>query len=37
LCQSIVEAIQATNISAVTIKLWENEIAWTSYRLSLSS
>jgi 6-pyruvoyltetrahydropterin/6-carboxytetrahydropterin synthase len=35
LCQSIAGVIQAANLSAVTIKLWENEIAWTSYRMNL--
>jgi 6-pyruvoyltetrahydropterin/6-carboxytetrahydropterin synthase len=25
--------IGAANVSALTVKLWENEIAWTSYRL----
>jgi 6-pyruvoyltetrahydropterin/6-carboxytetrahydropterin synthase len=24
--------IQAKNLSAITVKIWENEIAWTSYR-----
>jgi 6-pyruvoyltetrahydropterin/6-carboxytetrahydropterin synthase len=24
--------IQAENLSAITVKIWENEIAWTSYR-----
>jgi 6-pyruvoyltetrahydropterin/6-carboxytetrahydropterin synthase len=37
LCQSIAKKIRAENISAVTIKLWENEIAWTSYRMNLSA
>jgi 6-pyruvoyltetrahydropterin/6-carboxytetrahydropterin synthase len=35
LCQSIAGVIQAANLSAVKIKLWENEIAWTSYRMNL--
>ncbi len=33
LCQSLSERIQAQNISAVQVKVWENEIAWASYRL----
>jgi 6-pyruvoyltetrahydropterin/6-carboxytetrahydropterin synthase len=32
LCQTLSERIQAANLSAVTIKIWENEIAWASYR-----
>ena len=24
--------IQAENLSAITVKIWENEIAWTAYR-----
>lgn len=32
-CAALAERIQAPNISAVTIKIWENEIAWASYRL----
>lgn len=33
LCQSLALRIQATNIQAVTVKLWENDIAWASYHL----
>lgn len=33
LCQSLVDRIQAANLSAVTVKLWENEQAWASYRV----
>jgi 6-pyruvoyltetrahydropterin/6-carboxytetrahydropterin synthase len=32
LCQALLERIQAPNVSAVTVKIWENEIAWASYR-----
>ena len=32
LCQTLSECIQAANLSAVTVKIWENEIAWASYR-----
>lgn len=35
-CQQIVDRIQAETLTAVTIKLWENEIAWASFRLSVS-
>jgi 6-pyruvoyltetrahydropterin/6-carboxytetrahydropterin synthase len=30
--QALSERIQAPNLSAVTVKIWENEIAWASYR-----
>ncbi|MBN1145906.1 MAG: 6-carboxytetrahydropterin synthase [Anaerolineales bacterium] len=33
LCQALAAHIQAGNISAITIKLWENEIAWAAYRM----
>ena len=32
LCHSLAERIQAANLSALTVKLWENEIAWASFR-----
>jgi len=32
LCDTLAERIQASNISALTVKLWENEIAWASFR-----
>lgn len=32
LCLSLSRRIRAENIHAVTVKLWENEIAWASYR-----
>ena len=35
-CRIFLEAvagkIKATNLNALTVKIWENEIAWTSYR-----
>ena len=31
--QRLSAQISASNVSALTVKLWENEIAWTSYRL----
>lgn len=34
-CQALAAHIHAENLAAITIKLWENEIAWASYRLSL--
>ena len=33
LCATLSERITAPNISAFTVKLWENEIAWAAYRL----
>ena len=33
LCATLSERIAAPNISAFVVKLWENEIAWASYRL----
>lgn len=33
ICQGLSSRISAPNVSAVTVKLWENEIAWASYRL----
>jgi 6-pyruvoyltetrahydropterin/6-carboxytetrahydropterin synthase len=33
LCQALVAHIQAANLIAVTVKLWENEQAWASYRV----
>jgi len=32
LCQSLADLIQAVNIKAVMVKLWENDIAWASFR-----
>ena len=34
LCQAFADGLQAENITAVTVKLWENEIAWAAYRLA---
>jgi len=33
LCSSLSDKISNPNISAITVKIWENEIAWASYRL----
>jgi len=32
LCQTMTNRISAPNISAVTMIIWENDIAWASYR-----
>jgi 6-pyruvoyltetrahydropterin/6-carboxytetrahydropterin synthase len=33
LCEALNKRISALNISAFTVKLWENEIAWAAYQL----
>lgn len=32
LCQALAERIQSPNLSAITVRLWENEIAWAAFR-----
>jgi 6-pyruvoyltetrahydropterin/6-carboxytetrahydropterin synthase len=32
ICQNLSTEIKASNLSALTVVLWENEIAWTSFR-----
>ena len=32
ICQRLAEAITAPNVTSLTVTLWENEIAWASYR-----
>jgi 6-pyruvoyltetrahydropterin/6-carboxytetrahydropterin synthase len=32
LCKAMSESIEAPNISVVTVKIWENGIAWASYK-----
>jgi 6-pyruvoyltetrahydropterin/6-carboxytetrahydropterin synthase len=32
-CHELSSAIQAPNLRAITLRLWENELAWASYRL----
>ena len=31
-CQALSSRIQAPNLSGITLKMWENEIAWAAYR-----
>lgn len=31
-CQSLAGRIQAPNLSAISLKMWENEIAWAAFR-----
>lgn len=35
-CQTMAARIQAPNLSAVTVQMWENEIAWASYSLMVN-
>ena len=35
ICQSMAEKIGAANLSAVRVKVWENDIAWAAYREEL--
>jgi 6-pyruvoyltetrahydropterin/6-carboxytetrahydropterin synthase len=34
-CRKLAERITAPTLQAMTIKIWENDIAWASYRLAL--
>lgn len=36
LCQALAAHIQAPNLKAITVQLWENENAWASYRQELA-
>jgi 6-pyruvoyltetrahydropterin/6-carboxytetrahydropterin synthase len=36
-CQQLAQRITAPNLQSMTIKLWENDIAWASYQLSVIS
>jgi 6-pyruvoyltetrahydropterin/6-carboxytetrahydropterin synthase len=33
--QAFAERIQAANLNAITVKIWENDIAWASYRQNM--
>jgi 6-pyruvoyltetrahydropterin/6-carboxytetrahydropterin synthase len=35
LCQALADTIRAENLQTITVKLWENEVAWASYRLKV--
>ena len=35
LCDTLRDCIQAETLSAMTVQLWENEIAWASFRQEL--
>jgi len=34
-CQALAQQIKAANIQFLTVKLWENEIAWAAFRMEL--
>ena len=34
LCQTLANHIPAPNLNALTVRIWENDIAWASYRHS---
>lgn len=34
-CQMLAQQISAANLRALTVRIWENQIAWTSYRMEL--
>jgi 6-pyruvoyltetrahydropterin/6-carboxytetrahydropterin synthase len=34
-CRALASRIQAATLSAMTVTIWENEIAWAAYRLDL--
>lgn len=36
LVESLADRIQAPTLTALTVMIWENEIAWASYRLSIA-
>ncbi|HRQ38940.1 MAG TPA: 6-carboxytetrahydropterin synthase [Chloroflexota bacterium] len=36
-CTQLAERIQANTLTAVTVRLWENEIAWASFQLAVGS
>lgn len=35
LCQQLAKKIQEPNLNSLTVKLWENDIAWASFKLPL--
>jgi 6-pyruvoyltetrahydropterin/6-carboxytetrahydropterin synthase len=34
-CQQLASRIKAASLNAMTLKIWENDIAWASYQISL--
>lgn len=37
LCQTLASRIKAATLKAMTVKLWENEIAWASYKTPITN
>jgi 6-pyruvoyltetrahydropterin/6-carboxytetrahydropterin synthase len=37
LCEALVREMKPSSASALTLKLWENDSAWASYRVPLQS
>jgi len=35
LCESLAARIKAHTLSHITVKLWENDIAWAAYRMNM--
>jgi 6-pyruvoyltetrahydropterin/6-carboxytetrahydropterin synthase len=35
LCQSLAARIRADTLTAITLKVWENDIAWAAYKLAV--
>ncbi len=35
LCQALASQLTAANLTALSIRLWENDIAWAAYRLAV--
>jgi 6-pyruvoyltetrahydropterin/6-carboxytetrahydropterin synthase len=31
-CQALADRVRAPNLETITLKMWENEIAWAAYR-----
>ena len=31
-CEALFERVRTSNVSAIVVKIWENKIAWASYR-----
>ena len=36
-CHRLAERVRADNLTTVAVRIWENDIAWTSYRLALGA
>lgn len=36
-CEQLAERIKANNLSLMTVKIWENDIAWASYQMALDA